>query len=808
MDETAQLTVITGDENSSNWLSTALTKSLKTAKKIDVIVSFLMESGVYMLLEKLKEIVKRDIPVRILTGNYLNITEPSALYLVKSVLGDKVDLRFYNDSTRSFHPKSYIFEQDNYTEVYIGSSNLSRSALTSGIEWNYRLDSRVDSTGVTKFQKTFEDLFNNHSIQIDDKVLENYSKNWHRPKLYRELEKIEELSPIPLFSPRGFQIEALIALENSRNEGADKALIQAATGVGKTFLAAFDSKEFSRILYIAHRNEILNQAKETFQKVIKDKTFGFFNGETKNTDADIVFASVNTLGRNEYLNENYFIPDSFDYIIIDEFHHAAASQYQNIINYFKPKFLLGLTATPERLDRKDIFKITDYNVPYRIDLFEAINKGLLVPFRYYGIYDDTDYDQAVFRNNKYQEESLNNLYIGNLKRNKLILDHYRKHNPKRTLAFCSSRKHADAMAKYFNDNGVPSAAVYSGPINSTVMNREIALEKLRNEEIKVIFCVDIFNEGLDVPEIDCVLFLRPTESPVIFFQQLGRGLRKNKNKDYLTVLDFLGNYKNVTKIPSFLSKNNGKLSSASNLAELTLPDDCFIDFDLELIDLFKQIEKSQKSRKDLIDEEYYRIKEELGHRPSRVELFTEMDSNLFDLTKKLKSQDNPFKNYLCYLSSLNELSKDERKVLNTIGFEFIKLLETTNMTRVYKMPVLMAFLGENSLVKQPDSKILLSNWKTFFEKNQNYQDLSYVSSYNDFLKIDDKTHLSKIKSMPVKFLIKSGKGFFDRTEDGLIRLSNKLDPILNSEFIFNQVKDIIEYRTLEYYQRRYYKQND
>ena len=264
--------VMTGDRDRKRFLYYQLKMSIMKAKGIDMIVSFLMESGVRMILKDLKNALDRGVPVRILTGNYLGITQPSALYLIKKELGGRIDLRFYNDKGRSFHPKSYIFHYENRSEIYIGSSNVSRSALTSAIEWNYRFSSLTDAQNYQLFYHTFEDLFFHHSIIIDDEELYRYSKNWHKPAVskdlarYDSLEEEKDTAVQELFQPRGIQIEALYALEDSRAEGAAKGLVQAATGVGKTYLAAFDSAKFERVLFVAHREEILKQAARTFQK--------------------------------------------------------------------------------------------------------------------------------------------------------------------------------------------------------------------------------------------------------------------------------------------------------------------------------------------------------------------------------------------------------------------------------------------------------------------------------------------------------------------------------------------------------------
>ena len=326
---------MTGGQDKRMYLYYQLINSLKQADSVDIVVSFLMESGVRMLLSEFENALKRGTKIRILTGNYLGITQPSALYLIKHKLGEQVELHFYNEKNRSFHPKSYIFHYKDYSTIYIGSSNISRSALTSGIEWNYRFSSKTDFNNYEKFYNTFLDLFQNHSVVIDDDELKKKKKNWHRPAVSKDLDRYdlqdnETSNDIVLFEPRGAQIEALCALENTRAEGARRALVQAATGVGKTYLAAFDSKKYERVLFVAHREEILKQAAESFKNVRDSDDYGFFDGESKCTEKSVIFASVATLGRNEYLNNKYFASDYFNYIVIDDEHVIIRTKLEKL----------------------------------------------------------------------------------------------------------------------------------------------------------------------------------------------------------------------------------------------------------------------------------------------------------------------------------------------------------------------------------------------------------------------------------------------------------------------------------------------
>ncbi len=802
--------VMTGGRDKRMYLYYQLINSLKKAESVDIIVSFLMESGVKMLLEELDNALKRGARIRILTGNYLGITQPSALYLIKRKLGERVDLRFYNEKARSFHPKSYIFHYTEHSELYIGSSNISRSALTSGIEWNYRFTSTVDQKNYAKFYRTFEDLFENHSVIIDDEELRRYSKNWHKPAVAKDIEKYDALDEGAndtniriLYEPRGAQIEALCALEDTRAQGAKKALVSAATGVGKTYLAAFDSKAYKRVLFVAHREEILNQAAVSFRNVRNSEDYGFFNGDEKCTDKSVIFASVATLGRTEYLNDRYFSPDYFSYLVIDEFHHAVNDQYKRIVEYFKPHFLLGLTATPERMDGRNIYEICDYNVPYEISLSDAINKGMLTPFHYYGIFDDTDYSGLHMLRGRYDEKELNETYIGNVHRHDLIYKYYCKYGSKRALGFCCSRAHAEEMAKEFCKRGIPSVAVYSNADGEFSEDRSVAIGKLKKGEIRVIFSVDMFNEGVDITSVDMVLFLRPTESPIIFLQQLGRGLRRSKGKEYLNVLDFIGNYENAGRVRFLLTGKDLSRQEAYIPADRSsVPDDCLIDFDMRLIDLFAEMDTKHLKMKDRIRNEYFRVKNLLGRRPSRIELFTYMDDEVYQLAIT-HSKDNPFRRYLEYLNGLDELTMDEKVLCQGIGREFINLIENTNMSKVYKMPVLMAFYNHGAVLMEVSEAQLLASWKEFFSTGINWRDLEADITYEKYCGISDKEHLKKILQMPVHFLQESGKGFFVKKEGSALALREDLRDVISLPVFAEQMRDVMEYRAMDYYRRRY-----
>ena len=795
-----------------DYLYYHMKESFKKAKKIDIIVSFLMESGVKLLEQDLIELKMKNIPIRILTGNYLNITQPSALYRLKDIFGDSADLRFFNEPNRSFHAKSYFFEYEDGADMYIGSSNLSKSAFTSGVEWNFKLDKLTHQVEYEQYHQVFEDLFYNHSIKITDAELDFYSKNWKKNKIYQttpfpntnftEVAADEAPSYVTdLYLPRGAQIEALYHLKKTREEGFDKGLVVAATGIGKTYLAAFDSREYQRILFVAHREEILKQAEKSFKNVRPLSERGFFMGTQKETDKDIIFASVQSLGKNDSLK--LFQPDYFDYIIVDEFHHAVAQNYQNIIQYFKPKFLLGLTATPERLDSKDVLAICDYNLVYEAPLKKAINQGWLVPFRYYAIFDETvNYETIDYRNGKYQTTQLEEA-LSIHKRADLIFSHYKKYRSTRAMGFCMSKHHAEFMADYFVKHGVSACAVYSGDEGVHNTAREEALSKLVKGEINVIFSVDMFNEGLDIASLDMVMMLRPTESPTIFLQQLGRGLRLYKDKHYLNVLDFIGNYKKANFSPYLMtgaSKSQFKKASDVIKEDALLPEDCIMDFDFRLIDLFEKMDRSSIKIEKLLVEEYERIKAELGHRPSRTELFTYMDETIY-LNLKSKAKINPFKNYLNFLKNQNDLNDEEIAWLDTPAANFINMIEKTSMSKTYKLPTILAFIKNGRLELKINDDDLYESFKDFYSHGSNAVDLLRDKNSQTFKEWGKAEYVKLARKNPVHFLCQSESEFFSSDEQ-FMYLTNSLAPYQENLLFIQHIKDAIELRKQEFYKNR------
>ncbi|GAW90946.1 DEAD/DEAH box helicase family protein [Calderihabitans maritimus] len=771
-----------------------LNSAIKRAKKIRFNVAFLMESGAKLIASQLQEAANRGVEIKILTGRYMSITEPSAIYYLMYKLGDKLDIRFFADNLRSFHPKAYIFDYEQEAEVFVGSSNLSLPALTWGIEWNYRLLKSKNPEDYYKFSNTFNDLFYNHSEKITPEVLKKYTVNWRKPafvKVEQSLEK-EQLEEPDSIKPRGAQIEALYELKKAREEGVTKGLVIAATGVGKTFLAAFDSLKFNRVLYVAHREEILKQAEKTFKMVRPNAKTGFFSGTRKDKGADIYFATIQTLTKINNLET--FKRNFFDYIVVDEFHHAAADSYINVLKYFRPRFLLGLTATPYRTDNRDIYALCEDNVIYEIYLKDAINRDLLVPFRYYGIYDATDYSKVEYRNGRYVIDDLEK-QLSRKERADLILAKYKKFAQKRTIGFCASINHAEYMAQYFSQNGIPSVAVHSGVRgNQYVMDRTEAIRAIEAGRIKVIFAVDIFNEGVDIPSIDTVMFLRPTESFVVFLQQLGRGLRKYKGKEYLTVLDFIGNYKRAHYIPALLAGENpmaSKTGRGRKPADYDFPDNCQVQFDFKVLDLFEEMAKADPLRKRMKND-FYRLKESLGRRPTRVDIYEGSDIPIREFLRK---------GWIRFLKDIGELYPSEEQWLDTPAEEFLRYVEKTAMTKSYKIPTIGALIeGEHILKEVPLSKVG-QKFMTFYKHNPLHQKDLNDKSNKDWWTWDVEKFTKLARKNPIHFLSKGR--FFNYDEiNKVFFLSSEIEPYLSPD-LARHVKDILEYRRIDYFRKRF-----
>lgn len=546
-------------------LESELKKEILSSDKINLLVSFIKFKGIIILEKELREFTERGGKLKVITTTYIGATDYKAIQLLSKLPNTEVKIS-YNTGNERLHAKAYLFYRNSgFHTAYIGSSNFSRSALTDGLEWNLKITTKEVSHIIDKFQKTFDAYWENNDFELfDDSIhkekLQDALKQSQFSKPYENTTVHFDIKPFP------YQNEVLEKLEVERSvHNRFRNLIVAATGTGKTVISAFDYKRFkknnesSKLLFLAHRKEILQKSLSTFQGVLKNNNIGelWVDGLVPD-NFEYVFASVQTV--NNQLEIANIAEDYYDYIIIDECHHQKAKSYRSIINYFKPKILLGLTATPERMDGGDILEDFDNKIAAEIRLPEAMNRKLLCPFQYFGITDSIDLSNVKWVRGRYIASELTDIYTESDRRvGEIInaLDKYTKDiNDVRALGYCVSMEHAKYMAEKFTIANLKADYLTSKNSKDRVQIRQ----KLEKKEINYLFVVDIFNEGIDIPEIDTLLFLRPTESLTIFLQQLGRGLRLYEEKDCLTVLDFVGNsrpeYNFESKFRALIGKTN------------------------------------------------------------------------------------------------------------------------------------------------------------------------------------------------------------------------------------------------------------
>ncbi|WNH14299.1 DUF3427 domain-containing protein [Thalassobellus suaedae] len=546
-------------------LESELKKEILSSNQINLLVSFIKFKGIIILEKELRDFTERGGKLKVITTTYIGATDYKAIQLLSKLSNTQVKIS-YNTSSERLHAKAYLFYRNTgFHTAYIGSSNFSRSALTDGLEWNLKITTKEVSHIIDKFQKTFDAYWQSDDFELFDnsihkEKLQNALKQSKFSKAYENTTVHFDIKPFP------YQNEVLEKLEVERSvHSRFRNLVVAATGTGKTVISAFDYKRFrknnksSKLLFLAHRKEILQKSLSTFQGILKNNNLGelWVDGLVPD-NFEFVFASVQTV--NNQLETKNISADYYDYIIIDECHHQKAKSYRSIINYFKPKILLGLTATPERMDGGDILEDFNNKIAAEIRLPEAMNRKLLCPFQYFGITDSIDLSNVKWVRGRYIASELTNVYTESDRRvGEIInaLDKYTKDiNNVRALGYCVSMEHAKYMAEKFTLAGLK--ADYLTSENSK--NRVSIRKKLEKKEVNYLFVVDIFNEGIDIPEIDTLLFLRPTESLTIFLQQLGRGLRLYEDKDCLTILDFIGNsrpeYNFENKFRALIGKTN------------------------------------------------------------------------------------------------------------------------------------------------------------------------------------------------------------------------------------------------------------
>ncbi len=797
----------------TNNLNKELLEGLMSARSIHILTSFVMKSGVDVLAAHLNAAAERGAEVQVCTGDYLFVTQPEALGRLITI-HPNISVRLFKSNGKSFHPKAYLFDiPDEHSYFIVGSSNLSRSALKTGTEWNLSITESVSPEtyleALDQFQKTF---LHDQTISVNKETLEEYQLQYERyhqnhTNLVRTWTEAEEqeltlptVEPVQepqiivdltapyIITPRPSQQEALELLQNTLEEGYDKTMVVMATGLGKTYLAGFFAQNFKRILFIAHREEILKQAKQSFQHIMPHQTYGLYYGTEKQPEADVIFASIFTLGMKRHLEA--FSPYDFDLIVVDEFHHAAAQSYQRVIDYFKPKFLLGITATPNRMDGKDVYAICDGNVAYQIHFIEAIQKQWLAPFHYYGVYDDTDYQQITWFGTKYDEEELLAVQLTEKMLEKVYAA-WVEHKQTRTISFCSSIRQANTLANFFKTKDVRAVSLNSKTID---ISRGDGIKKLNDGQLDIIFTVDLFNEGVDIPSVDTLLFVRPTESLTIFTQQVGRGLRLHNQKSHCVIIDLIGNYRNAdVKMQLFNTEPQQNKDRRDVIP--SVPTGCFIDLDIQVIDLLNELRAKKQPRKENLLNAYHELKRELGRRPTYLELHLQGNAP----SKEYKQE---FKSYVGFLIWADELSGSEKEAFKEAE-DWLNEVEKTGMSKSYKMIVLKYMLSRGvdhwlHPVTPEEVAPFFHQYLTekVYRKRIDFSD----KAAKQIWEYDEKKVARLIEKMPMTKWSGSSKGMVT-LENNLFQVHKKFVSTDN-DLVYIWTSEILNYRLHVHFERK------
>ncbi|WP_149495412.1 DEAD/DEAH box helicase family protein [Roseiconus lacunae] len=710
-----RLELLTGHPDSTLW--ERLSTRMAGATNIDVLASFVQVSGLAVIEERLFETLQRNVAVRILVSDYLYISHPNALARLlawQETVEDDADfrgnlnarlVRIESLASRpdSFHPKAWRIMDEHGSLVAVGSSNLSKPALQTGVEWNLLCSSHGGEGVPDDFVQAFDELWQSAAPLTVD-LVEEYRRE---AKAYRQENfKPERIDTTSIPEPRPWQAAALESLANLRADGFSKALISVATGMGKTWLAAFDARQVGeslgrrpRVLVIAHRSHILMQAESVLSQLLDDvfkqgdslaSRTSWYVGSRGDIDGELVVASIQKLARPEGLKR--LANEHFDYVIIDEVHHAEAPTYRRVLAKLDAGFILGLTATPERTDGVDVVSIFDDNLAYHASIGTGIEEGALVPFHYVGIRDTVDFDQVPWRNGRFDPEELEQR-VATSERMERLWQAINEHPGQRTIVFCCSRRHALFARDWLRAKGVRSAAVFSGGGGDSYGE---SLEQLRDGSLEALCVVDMFNEGLDVPAVDRVVMLRPTESKVVFLQQLGRGLRASVGKTRLLVIDFVGNHRIFAqRMLHLLSLGNhtaqwGDLRKWIQGEPPELPEGCLLDVELEAQDLLKQFLPTGAAAGV---EAYRGLRDELRRRPTPAELVAR-GYIPGTISRSAGS-------WFAFAAEEGDLNDAEQATLKQFA-DWFKTVETTNLNKSYKMVVLRVLLDQSSFFDPVD----------------------------------------------------------------------------------------------------------
>jgi superfamily II DNA or RNA helicase/HKD family nuclease len=762
--------LVNNPRNGENVLNTLLDE-LDSCESFIFSVAFITESGLATLKSHFLDLKRKGVKGRILTSTFLNFNQPKVFKELMKI--ENVEVRTTN--LEGFHSKGYIFNQRNHYSLIVGSSNLTAHALKVNYEWNVKLTSHENGEIVYHFKNQFEEVWN-EAHPLNEEWIESYEKRYtplvHRKALDQVVElpsqyNINSIEEALKIKPNKMQEAALQGIQAIRDAGAKKGLVISATGTGKTYLSAFDVRRFrpKRMLFIVHREQILQKAKEDYKKVLGgiESDFGILSGTSKQTNAKYLFATIQSISKEETLAQ--FDSKEFDYILIDEVHKAGAQSYQKVIDYFNPDFLMGMTATPERTDDYNIFELFDYNIAYEIRLQEALEEDMLCPFHYFGV-TDLEYngeliDETAVLSKLVTEERVNHI---------LEKIHYYGFSGEKVkgLMFCSRKEEAKKLANAFNEKGLRTVALVG---DHSQEERDRRVKQLEEGLLDYIITVDIFNEGIDIPSVNQVVMLRQTQSSIIFIQQLGRGLRKHPTKEFVTIIDFIGNYKNNYLIPIALS---GDKSHNKDKLRRCIKDTSYIKgvstINFEEIakkQIFKAINNSNLTALKVLKEAFVELKNRIGRIPYLYDFVVNhsIDPEVI-ITKHT--------NYYQFLLKLKEevplLSKYENSVLTMLSMEIL------NGKRKHEI-ILMDLLLQQETVKFDD----------------------YIKHLIDSnCLVDDKTLSSVLRVFSLEFFTQSYKEKYGNQPiilnvDGTFKFNDVVCRSLNDNPFFKfLVKDVIK----------------
>lgn len=789
----AKLIANTKDETMYN----RILDEVQHCKSFTFAVAFI-ESGI---LNSLKTVLKDlNVQGRILTSTYLYFNKPQMFRELLKL--PNVEIRVYEQNHGKFHAKGYLFQHEGYQSALVGSSNFTAGALKVNKEWNLLFTSHNNGKLTEDIASEIEEQWKGAS-KLSPEWIDEYEKKYkiqNKPAIKVVFQSVDEdNSNYSIIKPNKMQKEALKNLQKLRLLRETKGLIISATGTGKTYLAALDVKNYNpkRFLFVAHREQILKKSLDSFHKVLggdKKTNYGILSGNAKNTDTKYLFATVQTLSKAENLNQ--FKRDEFDYILIDEAHHVGSKIYGKLLDYFTPDFLLGMTATPERSDDKNIYELFNYNVPYEIRLQEALEEEMLVPFHYIGVSDYTYNGEVI-------DDNTNLKYLVSEERVKYVVEQSKYYgydgDVLHGLVFVSRKEEADEIAKLLTKNGYPSQML-SG--EDSQEQREQAIEKLKNGELTYLVTVDIFNEGIDIPFINQVIMMRKTESVIVFVQQLGRGLRKAQGKEYLTVIDFIGNYKNNYLIPVALTGDQSRTREGIREHVETGQIEGLSTINFELV-AKKRILKQLRGKKNLFTLEIKKDYQELKRRLNKTPLIADFIKNNMVASQAILSILNKKGNYNDFLLKVD---KDAAyswendyldKTLTFITSEFL------SGKRVHELLLLQKLLDNGVSSRSELEKLVVDNGSYCNDDVLDSVERILTLEYYKPKSYDDKNDKEKNKT---EFAKLGGQALIEISNNKEYRFNKEISELLESDPGFkNLFVDVIKAGLLN--ARKYDKEN-